>query len=165
MVFTVVTGVYCIIGQSATSKIILVLRCSHTHLILQAYLISPPALSIIMSEASAAPTNHPIRAHSEGDIPDQESPTYKSPGHAPLKHVASYTFGSKKFGGRSVKKQWKFAALKTKELPDPWVGLGFDKIKEEVATRHMYNPRSGKWKTDKITIKMQSEVRKARVVR
>ena len=113
-----------------------------------------------MSEPSAAHANHPIRAHSEGDIPDQESPTYKSPGHAPLKHVASYTFGSKKFGGRSVKKQWKFAALKTKELPDPWVGLGFDKIKEEVATRHMYNPRSGKWKTDKITIKMQSEVRR-----
>ena len=58
-----------------------------------------------------------------------------------------------------MKRQWKFAALKTKELPDPWVGLGFDKIKEEVAARHMYNPRSGKWKTDKITIKMQSEVR------
>ena len=58
-----------------------------------------------------------------------------------------------------MKKQWKFAALKTKELPDPWVGFGFDKIKEEIATRHMYNPRSGKWKTDKITIKMQSEVR------
>jgi hypothetical protein len=115
----------------------------------------------MMSEApaAAAHANHPIRAHSEGDIPDQESPTYKSPGHAPLKHVASYTFGSKKFGGRSVKKQWKFAARKTKELPDPWVGLEFDKLKEEVATRHMYNPRSGKWKTDRITVKMQSEVR------
>ena len=103
--------------------------------------------------------HHPARAHSEGDIPKEDSPTYKE---HPLKHVASYTFGSKKFGGRTVKKQWKFAALKTKELPDPWVGLGFDKIKEEVATRHMYNPRNGKWKTDKITVKMQSEVRTRR---
>ena len=101
--------------------------------------------------------HHPVRAHSEGEIPDKESPTYKEKEH-PFKHVASFTFGSKKFGGRTVKKQWMFAARKTKELPDPWVGLGFDKIGEEVATRHMYNPRSGKWKTDKITIKMQSEV-------
>ena len=108
--------------------------------------------------APPAPVNqHPGRAHSEGDLPKEESPTYQAQ-ERPLKHVASYTFGSKKFGGRTVKKQWKFAARKTKELPDPWVGLGFDKIGEEVATRHMYNPRSGKWKTDKITIKMQSEV-------
>ena len=25
-------------------------------------------------------------------------------------------------------------------------------------TRYMYNPRSGKWKTDQVVIKMQSEV-------
>lgn len=99
----------------------------------------------------------PNRTHSEGDLPNEETPAYNVEKH-PLKHVASYTFGSKKFGGRSVKKQWLFAAQKTKDLADPWVGLGFDKIEEEVATRHMYNPRNGKWKTDEIIIKMQSEV-------
>jgi hypothetical protein len=34
----------------------------------------------------------------------------------------------------------------------------FDDIPEERVTRYMYNPRSGKWKTDEIVVKMQSQV-------
>ena len=33
-----------------------------------------------------------------------------------------------------------------------------DDIPEEVVTRYMYNPRSVKWKTDKVVVKMQAEV-------
>ena len=33
-----------------------------------------------------------------------------------------------------------------------------DDIPEETVTRYMYNPRSGKWKTDEIVVKMQSQV-------
>ena len=60
---------------------------------------------------------------------------------------------------RSLKKQWKAAALMTKDLPDPWEGLGFDEITEEVVTRHMYNPRSSKWKSDEVVVRIQSKVR------
>jgi hypothetical protein len=54
--------------------------------------------------------------------------------------------------------KWRTAALKAKELPDPWEGYHFDDIPEERVTRYMYNPRSGKWKTDEIVVKMQSQV-------
>ena len=74
--------------------------------------------------------------------------------------------------------KWRTAALKAKELPDPWegyewhfikplgkleclLGVGryiFDDIPEERVMRYMYNPRSGKWKTDEIVVKMQSQV-------
>jgi elongation factor 2 kinase len=54
--------------------------------------------------------------------------------------------------------KWRTAALKAKELPDPWEGYHFDDIPEERVTRYMYNPRSGKWKTDEIVVKMQSQL-------
>ena len=54
--------------------------------------------------------------------------------------------------------KWKAAALRTRDLTDPWQELGFDQIEEESVIRHMYNPRTGKWRTDKVVIKIQSEV-------
>ena len=55
-------------------------------------------------------------------------------------------------------KQWKAAALRARGLTDPWAKLGFDNVKEESVTRHMYNPRNGKWKMDEVVVKVQSEV-------
>ena len=57
-----------------------------------------------------------------------------------------------------AKKQWKTAAVLARDLPDPWAELGFERIAQETVTRHMYNPRSGRWKTDQVVIKVQSEV-------
>lgn len=57
------------------------------------------------------------------------------------------------------KRQWKTAALMARDLPDPWAELGFGELEEESVTRHMYNPRNGKWKTDDIVVKVQPEVR------
>lgn len=54
--------------------------------------------------------------------------------------------------------KWKAAALRTRDLTDPWKELGFDQIEEESVVRHMYSPHTGKWKTDKVVIKIQSEV-------
>lgn len=55
-------------------------------------------------------------------------------------------------------KQWRAAALRARKLRDPWENLGFDKIEEETVTRHMYNPRNGRWKQDEIVVKIQAEV-------
>lgn len=59
---------------------------------------------------------------------------------------------------QTTKKQWRAAALRARGLTDPWAKLGFDDVKEETVTRHMYNPRNGKWKTDQVVVKIQSEV-------
>ena len=59
---------------------------------------------------------------------------------------------------RAVKKTWKVAALKTRALPDPWAGFQLDAIPEERAIRHMYDPRTGRWRQDEVVVKMQSEV-------
>eukprot|EP00731_Ephydatia_muelleri_P029286 Em0020g930a len=58
---------------------------------------------------------------------------------------------------RAVKKTWKVAALKTRALPDPWAGFQLDAIPEERAIRHMYDPRTGRWRQDEVVVKMQSE--------
>lgn len=58
----------------------------------------------------------------------------------------------------NVKKQWKAAALMTRRLRDPWGNIGFDELLEERVTRHMYNPRKCKWKTDEIVVKIESKV-------
>ncbi len=57
-----------------------------------------------------------------------------------------------------TRKQWKSAALRTRDLPDPWSSLGFEETKEESVTRHMYNSRNGRWKTDTIVVKIQPKV-------
>lgn len=59
---------------------------------------------------------------------------------------------------RAAKKTWKVAALKTRDLPDPWAGFQLDAIPEERAIRHMYDPKTGQWREDEIVIKLQSEV-------
>ena len=59
-----------------------------------------------------------------------------------------------------AKKNWKSAALLTRDLPDPWVDLRFEDIQEEAVTRHMYSPKYRKWRTDEIVVKMQSKVRR-----
>ena len=59
----------------------------------------------------------------------------------------------------NAKKQWKAAALRARGLRDPWGELGFNLIDEEKVTRHMYNPKNGKWKTDEIVVKIESKVR------
>lgn len=58
----------------------------------------------------------------------------------------------------NAKKLWKAAAVLARDLPDPWAGLGFEDLQEETVTRHMYNPRNGRWKTDTVIVKIQSEV-------
>lgn len=60
--------------------------------------------------------------------------------------------------GNSAKKLWKAAALMTRGLRDPWAEIGFDEVEDESVTRHMYNPRNRKWKTDEVVVKMQSKV-------
>lgn len=57
----------------------------------------------------------------------------------------------------NAKKLWKAAAVLARDLPDPWAGLGFEDLQEETVTRHMYNPRNGRWKTDTVIVKIQSE--------
>lgn len=57
-----------------------------------------------------------------------------------------------------VTKQWRAAVLMTRDIPDPWIGLGFDEIEEEWVTRHMYNPLKKCWKEDAIVVKVQSRV-------
>ena len=57
-----------------------------------------------------------------------------------------------------TKRQWKSAALKARNLLDPWAGHRLDEIPEEVATRHMYDPHTGRWRRDEIVVKIQSEV-------
>lgn len=71
--------------------------------------------------------------------------------------------GSRRFI-RGAKKYWKSAVLRAKELTDPWVELGFEDIQEETVTRHMYNPKNRKWRTDEIVIKIQSKVSVAIVI-
>lgn len=100
----------------------------------------------------------PTRTKSEGDTIDILSLEKRRP---TVPHVHSFTFGQKKkklFGGRNTKKQWMFAAQKAKGLRDPWEGLGMESLSEEVVTRHMYNPRTKKWKVDEVVVKIQSEV-------
>ncbi len=58
----------------------------------------------------------------------------------------------------NAKKQWKAAAMMTRKLRDPWADVGFDDFEEERVTRHMYNPRKCKWKTDEIVVKTESKV-------
>ena len=100
----------------------------------------------------------PCRTVSESDTLEPPSSQVKRPSMARL---SSYTFGQEKklFHGRNTKKQWAFAVKKTRELVDPWRDMGIDSLPEEVVTRHMYNPRTRKWKTDEIIVKMQVQVR------
>ena len=77
------------------------------------------------------------------------SESSKAAPNSPMSHPLRNSF---------AKKQWRTAALMTKDLPDPWSGLGFEEIEEESVTRHMYNSRNGKWKTDKVIVKIQSKV-------
>ena len=116
-----------------------------------------------MSASSLNESHHdpPTRTKSEGDTIDSLSQDNHSQRRPTIPHVNSFTFGQKKkkfFGGRNTKKQWMFAAQKAKSLRDPWGGLGMESLAEEVVTRHMYNPRSKKWKVDEIVVKIQSEV-------
>ena len=97
-----------------------------------------------------------LRTHSEGDIEAPQQQNIKKR-RAPFITATSFTFGEQ---GRlkSAKKHWRLAVLKVRKLRDPFKEFGFDQIKEETVTRHMYNPRTGRWKSDEIVIKMQSEV-------
>ena len=100
----------------------------------------------------------PVRSHSESDAVEKPG----LPGARPaMPRVATFTFNNDKklFQGRNTKRQWKFAAQKTKKLLDPWRGLGMESLPEEKVTRHMYNPKNKKWKTDEIVVKIQEKVR------
>jgi len=57
-----------------------------------------------------------------------------------------------------MKNQWIFAVQKVKCLVDPWADLNMESLPEELVTRHMYNPRTRKWRNDEIVIKVQSTV-------
>ncbi len=59
-----------------------------------------------------------------------------------------------------IKKNWKSAVLRAKEMTDPWRDLGFEDIPEETVVRHMYSPRHRKWRTDEIVVKIQPKVRR-----
>ena len=100
----------------------------------------------------------PVRSHSESDAVEKPGLPEARPG---MPRVATFTFNNEKklFQGRNTKKQWKFAAQKTKKLLDPWRGLGMDGLPEEKVTRHMYNPKNKKWKMDEIVVKIQEKVR------
>ena len=47
-------------------------------------------------------------------------------------------------------------------LPSSSPSYRLEFIPEEEVTRYMYNPRSGKWKTDQVVVKMNSEVTRER---
>ena len=97
----------------------------------------------------------PCRTQSESDTPNPDRTSRPS-----MARLSSYTFGPEKklFEGRNTKKQWMFAVKKTRALVDPWGEMGIDCLPEQVVTRHMYNPRTRKWKSDEIVVKMQTEV-------
>ena len=90
---------------------------------------------------------------SESDGLDIASP---DPAETVLDLVRNASFPS--VSPRAVKKTWKVAALKTRALPDPWAGFQLEVIPEERAIRHMYDPRTGRWRQDEVVVKMQSEV-------
>jgi len=71
--------------------------------------------------------------------------------------VARYP-GDSRWHNDEAKKNWKSAVLRTRDLPDPWVDLGFENIKEETVTRHMYSPKYRKWRTDEIVVKVETKV-------
>ncbi len=58
----------------------------------------------------------------------------------------------------TVKKHWKIAAKKTRDLKDPWEDLGFENLAEMMVSRHVYNPTTKEWWKDDIMIKMEGKV-------
>ncbi len=99
----------------------------------------------------------PSRTKSQSDTLDDPS---SQPTRPSMARLSSYTFGQEKklFHGRNTKKQWMFAVKKTRELIDPWAEMRIDSLPEQAVTRHMYNPRTRKWKSDEIIVKMQTKV-------
>ena len=59
----------------------------------------------------------------------------------------------------SPRDNWRRALRLVRQLTDPWAQYGIEQRAAEVCTRHRYHALKRKWVVDRVTVKMEDEVR------